>query len=85
MKTLGIHKIMLWSLVALIVPLLGNQFVDGWNWDWHEFVFAWTFFVIMGTTIKLGMRQVSGTKYRAVVGVGLFLVFAGIWVMLATG
>ena len=85
MKTLGVPKIMLWSLVALIVPLLGSQFVEGWSWRWNEFVFAWVFFVVMGTTIKLGMRQVSGTKYQVVVGVALFLVFAGIWVMLATG
>ncbi len=76
---------MLWSAVALVVPLLGNHFVEGWNWQWHEFLFAWVFFVIMGTAIKLAMRQFSHTYYRVAIGVAVFLGFAAIWAMLATG
>lgn len=81
----SVLKIMGWSAVALIIPLLGNQFVEGWNWRWNDFIFAWVFFVVMSTTIKFAMRKVSNTKYRALVGVAVFLVFAAIWVMLATG
>lgn len=76
-------KIMAWAALALIIPLLGNQFVDGWNWSWHDFVFAWIFWVIMATAIMLVTRHVA--KYRIVFGVGVFLCFAAVWVMLATG
>ncbi len=85
MKNLGLKKTIVWSAVALIVPLLGNQFVDGWNWSWNDFLFAFVFFVIMGTSIKFAMRHVSNSKYRVAAGVAVFLVFAAIWVMLATG
>ncbi len=68
-----------------MIPLLGNQFVDGWNWRWNEFLFAWVFFVVMAMTIKFAMRKASGTRYRVAVGVAVFLVFAAIWVILATG
>jgi hypothetical protein len=78
-----ILKIMACAAVALIIPLLGNQFVDGWNWTWHDFLFAWVFWVVMATTILLVTRRFG--KYRVVIGVGIFLVFAAIWVMLATG
>lgn len=82
MKT-SILKIMKWAAIALIIPLLGNIFVDGWNWAWHEFVFAWAFWVVMATTIFLTMRRFP--KYRIAIGVVIFLFFALIWVMLATG
>ncbi len=85
MKNLNISRIMLWSAAVLIIPLLGNLLVEGWNWSWHDFVFAWVFFVVMGTTIKFAMSRVSNAKYRVAAGVLVFLVFAAIWGMLATG
>lgn len=79
----SILKIMGWATVALIIPLLGNQFVEGWNWDWNEFLFAWVFWVVMATTILLITRRIG--KYRLLVGIAVFLIFASIWAMLATG
>ncbi|MBI5139315.1 hypothetical protein HZA26_01760 [Candidatus Nomurabacteria bacterium] len=79
----SVLKIMGWAGAALIIPLLGNQFVEGWNWNWNEFVFAWVFWVVMATTILFLTRQIP--KYRIIVGIVVFLIFAGIWVMLATG
>jgi len=78
-------KIMAWSTVALIIPLLGNQFVEGWNWNVGDFLFAWVFFVVMSTTIRLVTKVVPNKKYRMVVGVIVFLPFLFLWVMLATG
>lgn len=79
----SILKIMGWAAVALIIPLLGNQFVEGWNWNWNEFIFAWVFWVVMATTILFAIKQF--TKHRIIIGVVIFLVFASIWVTLATG
>ncbi|MES3031304.1 MAG: hypothetical protein V4697_02725 [Patescibacteria group bacterium] len=79
----SILKIMAWSAVALIIPLLGNQFIEGWNWSWHDFVFAWVFWVIMATSIVFAMRQFG--KYRIAIGIAVFLAFAAVWVLLATG
>ncbi len=79
----SILKIMGWAAVALVIPLLGNQFVDGWNWSWHDFIFAWVFWVIMATSILFVTRRFS--KYKIVIGILVFLIFAAIWGMLATG
>ncbi len=81
----SILKIMLWSAVALIIPLLGNQFVEGWNWGVGDFIFAWVFFVVMSLAIRFATKQVSNPKYRIAVGIAVFLAFASVWVMLATG
>lgn len=75
---------MRWSALALLIPLVGNIFVDGWNWSWNDFLFAFIFFVIMGTTIKWAMSKVSNS-YKTMIGVAVFLTFAAFWVMLATG
>lgn len=80
-----ILKIMFWSAVALIIPLLGNTFVEGWNWNWNEFLFAWVFFVVMSLAIRFAMKQVPNIKYRIPMGIAVFLAFAAVWVMLATG
>ena len=79
----SVLKIMGWSAVALIIPVLGNTFIDGWSWNWNEFVFAWAFLVVMATTILFLTKRF--TKHRLIVGTVVFLVFASIWVILATG
>jgi len=79
----SILRIMGWAAVALIIPLLGNQFVEGWNWSWNDFLFAWVFWVVMGTAILFVIRRFP--KYRVAIGTATFLFFASIWVMLATG
>lgn len=79
----SILKIMGWAGVALIIPLLGNLFVEGWNWSWNEFLFAWVFWVVMATSILFVTRKAG--KYKWLVGIAVFLIFAGIWVTLATG
>ena len=76
-------KIMGFASLALIIPLLGNQFVEGWNWSWHDFVFAWVFWVIMATTIFFATKKMG--DYKVIIGVGIFLAFASVWVLLATG
>ncbi len=82
MKT-PILKIMAGATVALLIPILGNTFVDGWNWDWHDFLFAWVFWVVMGTTILLVTRRYK--KHAWLIGMHTFLCFAAVWALLATG
>jgi len=78
-----IIKTMSGAAIALIVPLLGNQFVEGWNWSWHDFIFAWVFWVVMALSIIFMVRKFS--RYKLLVGTVVFFGFAAIWAMLATG
>lgn len=79
----SILKIMGWAAVALLVPLLGNKFINGWNWSWNDFLFAYVFWVVMATSILYATKQTP--KYKMVIGIVVFLAFASVWVMLATG
>ncbi len=78
-----IIKTMAGAAIALIIPLLGNQFVDGWNWSWHDFLFAWVFWVVMTLCIILVMQK--SPKFKAILGFLVFGGFAAVWMMLATG
>jgi len=78
-----IIKTMGGAAIALIIPLLGNQFVEGWNWSWHDFIFAWVFWVVMALSIIFMVRKFS--RYKLLVGTVVFFGFAAIWAMLATG
>lgn len=76
---------MLWSAVALIIPLLGNTFVDGWNWTWHDFLFAWVFFIVLGSTYTLVRAKIANQTYKMLAGAAVVVFFAAVWAMLATG
>ncbi len=78
-------KIIKWSTVALLVPILGQFFVEGWNWGPGDFVFAWVFFNLLGFTYVFVRNKISHPTIKILSGVGVILVFVSIWVLLATG
>ncbi len=80
-----IKKVIKWSTLALIVPIFGQLFVDGWDWGLGEFVFAWVFFNILGFTYTFVTNKINNRVLKIVVGVIVVLIFAFIWGMLATG
>jgi len=85
MQKRRIQKIALWSAAALIVPVLGELFVDGWNWGIGEFAFAWVFFNLLGHTYAFVTDRIARPGLRIAAGVAVVLAFAFVWVVLATG
>jgi len=85
MKTAQIYTIAKWSTAALIVPVLGQLFVEGWNWGPGEFVFAWLFFNILGLSYAFVTGKISHPGIRRIVGAAIVLAFALVWGVLATG
>ena len=77
-------KIVIRSTLVLIIPLLGEVFVKGWNWGIEDFVFAWVFFTILGIAYTFVTGKVQG-KAKIVAGVVVIAAFAFIWIKLATG
>jgi hypothetical protein len=80
-----IKKIAGWSTVALIVPVFGQLFVDGWNWGPGEFVFAWVFFNVLGLTYVFVTDKISRPRLKLLAGIAVVLSFAFVWVTLARG
>lgn len=85
MKKQQIIKIVKWSSIALIIPILGQLFVDGWNWGPGDFLFAWVFFNILGLSYTFVTNKITHNVGKIVAGVAVVIFFAFIWAMLATG
>lgn len=78
-------SIVTWSTIALLVPIFGQLFIEGWNWGLGEFVFAWVFFNLLGFTTTFVTNKITHRGARVLVGTIVVAIFVFIWVMLATG
>jgi hypothetical protein len=65
--------------LLLLIPLLGNHFVDGWNWPPSGFVLVGTLLFGTGLTYQLVTRNWDTIAYRAAVGVALATAFVLFW------
>ena len=71
--------------LILLVPLLGNHFIDGWNWDLFDFVWAGTLLFGTGLTYELVARKGGTIAYRAAVGIACAAGLLLVWVNAAVG
>jgi hypothetical protein len=67
------------TALILLIPLLGNHFVDGWNWPPGAFVFVGALIFGLGLTYSLVTRNVDTIAYRAALGVALAAGFVLVW------
>jgi hypothetical protein len=67
------------TALILLIPLLGNHFVDGWNWPLRAFVLVGTLVFGTGLTYQLVTRNVDAIAYRAALGVALAAAFVLVW------
>ncbi len=52
-------------LALLLIPLVGNLTVQGWNWHWNDFLFAYVVFALTAFAYRLlATRQWSNLTYR---------------------
>ncbi|OGI65531.1 hypothetical protein A3A95_02975 [Candidatus Nomurabacteria bacterium RIFCSPLOWO2_01_FULL_39_18] len=85
MQKKQIIRIVTCSTAALIIPILGQLFVDRWNWGPGEFIFAWVFFNILGFTYTFVTNKIAHRGGKIAAGIIVVAIFAFIWIMLATG
>lgn len=85
MKKGQLIRIISWSTAALIIPILGQLFVEGWNWGLGDFVFAWVFFNLLGTTHTFVTNKFTNRKTKIATSILVIAAFVFVWVMLATG
>ena len=85
MKRNQVINIVSWSTIALIVPVLGQLFVDGWNWGLGDFIFAWVFFNLLGFTTIFVSNKINHKIGKIVGTVIVVAIFAFVWIRLATG
>lgn len=67
------------TALVLLIPVLGNQFVDGWNWPPRAFVLAGALVFATALTYQLVTRNMDTIAYRAAAGIALVAAFVLVW------
>lgn len=76
---------LLGTLCLLVIPLLGNRYVEGWNWTAFDFVWAGTLLFLVGCCLEMAFRTVASTTYKAGAALGILTVLALVWINGAVG
>jgi hypothetical protein len=67
------------TALVLLIPLLGNHFVDGWNWPPGAFVVLGALLFGIGFTCELVTRNRDAIAYRAAVSIAFAAAFLLAW------
>lgn len=67
------------TALIMVIPALGNRFVDGWNWNIGGFIAIGSFIFCLGLAYELITRKVATIAYRAAVGIALVASFVLVW------
>ncbi len=80
MKTKDYLIVVLAPVPALLMALMGNLFIEGWNWNPGSFVFAWV--VIAGATFvykRVATSPAATLAYRLGAGLAVLAGFLITW------
>jgi hypothetical protein len=69
----------------LLIPLVANFTVDGFNWNPGSFVFFWAILVGVGFAYKWVTRKTGSVAHRIATGLALLAGFMIVWGNLAVG
>ena len=67
------------AVLLVLILLLGNHFVDGWNWPPSAFAVVGTLVFGIGLAYQLVTRNVDAIAYRAAVGLAFVAAFLLAW------
>ena len=75
----------LYPLLLLGIPLIGNIFVDGFNWGFFDFIIMGSLILLFSSGINLVLLRQKSIQYNVTVIGVLVLIFLIIWAELAVG
>lgn len=68
----------------LLLPLVGNLTVEGWNWKWNDFLAAWVVFTLTTAFFRfLLTRQLGNLAYKLGAACAVLTGFVILWVTMA--
>lgn len=84
MKTKDYLIVALLPLALLLIPVTGSLTLEGWNWTWTDFVFAWVVFSVTTFFFRfLVSRPVANFAYKAGVALAILAGFLVFWISAA--
>ncbi len=85
MKPIRYAKLALLVGSVLLIPLFGNLFVEGWNWNAGGFVFAGALFYGTGLAYEVMTRRSDVRAYRLAIGIAVTTCLGIVWGNFAAG
>ena len=85
MNKKSIFAVLVVPTVLLVIPLAGNMFVDGWDWNAGSFLFAWVMMAGVGFAYLFVTMRAGSIAYRIATGIALAAGFMILWGNLAVG
>lgn len=76
---------MLVTICILLIPLIGNLYISGWDWDLFDFISISALIFGTGLAYLLVTNKRANVTYRAAVGIALAVSFLLIWINGAVG
>ena len=84
MKTKDFLIVALAPLPVLLISLFGNMFIEGWNWKWNDFIFAWVVIATATFVFRLIVtRKFANFAYTAGAGLAVLTGFLVTWISAA--
>ena len=80
-----IGRVVLGTAAILLIPLVAMQFDAGVNWSPADFALMGALIAATGMMFVVVARNVANRSHRLLLGVGLVLALALVWVELAVG
>lgn len=79
LPTKSIVRVAIVTALILLIPFFGNIFVDGWVWDWFDFVWAGAMIFCFGLVIDAAARKLPGLFWKVFAVFSIVVLFMAIW------
>lgn len=73
------------SFILLLIPLVMSFFVEGFNWGFFDFVFAFSMFFIFQMIYQIFAIKLKSKSAKIILSAIILSIFLIIWITLATG
>ena len=73
------------AIAVLVIPLIGNLTVEGWNWTPFDFVVMFTLLYAAGLTYEFLASKVTKAAHRVIIGAIVIFGTLAVWAELAVG
>jgi cyanate permease len=73
------------TAVVLLIPLIGMQYSNDWNWGLSDFVIAAVLIFGSGFIFAMAARRIKDRAHRIYIGLFILAVLLLTWAQLAVG
>ncbi len=80
MKTKHILRVLIIVALLLLIPVLGNRYVDGWNWTLFDFIWAAVVLSSAGLAFEFVTSRSGALMYKVAGGLAVITALVLVWI-----